>query len=258
MQVVKQSLVGDYYIPSADVIVVCDVLRSTATQAAAISKGVERLYLFNSEIDYLKSRKIIGEKYPVFSFVEYYSENLRGSEPGTYKSQKSMTDVIRMDEPVRRFRISPTFIKSDEFEAEKIASFYGNWQTKILISAWEAAKTVIAAGLINAQAVIDFVKSKKPKKVCLIVVGEMEYGKIAPHNELFADYLQKAFEGNELDKDAFLTEMKETVAYLAEGVEEQVQKDVAYCMQIDDTDAIPMLNKVTMKKTDLIYLSTAK
>jgi len=258
MQIVKQSLVGDYYIPSADVIVVCDVLRSTATQAAALSAGVERLYLFNSEIDYLKNRKLVGESFPVFSFVEYYSENLKNKTPGTYQSAKSETDFIRLDEPVKRYRISPTFVTSDKFETVKTASFYGNWQTKIMISANEAAETVIAAGLVNAQAVIDFVKTKNPKKVVLIVVGDMEYGKIAPYNELLADYLQKGFEDNKPETEPFLAEMKETLAYLAEGVEKEVQKDIEFCLQLDKTRAIPVLVKETVKKTDLIYLTTAK
>ena len=199
MQIVKQSLVGDYYIPSADIIVVCDVMRSTATQAAALTAGVERLFLFNSEIDYLKNRKLVGEQYPVFSFIEYYPESFISSEQVKYKAGKSLTDIIRIDEPIKRYRISPTFVTSKEFECEKNASFYGNWQTKILLSAFDAAKTVLAAGLINAQAVIEYVKAQNPEKVVFIVVGDLEYGKIAPHNELLADYFQQSLEGKKYD-----------------------------------------------------------
>ncbi len=258
MQIVKQSLVGDYYIPSADVIIVCDVMRSTATQAAALTAGVERLYLFDNEIEYIKNRKLVGVQYPVFSFIEQYTESYEGSDDVKYKSAKPYTDIITKNEPIVRYRISPTFVSSDEFKGEKFASIYGNWQTKILLSSFEAAKTVIVGGLINANAVIEHVKSLNPSKVVLIVVGDPEFEKIAPHNELLADYFQKALEGETIEKDAFMKEMRETLAYFLEGVAEEVLRDIEFCLQLDKMIAIPVLKKETVKKTDLMYLTTAK
>ncbi len=258
MQIVKQSLVGDYYIPSADVIIVCDVMRSTATQTAALTAGVERLYLFDNEIEYIKNRKLVGVQYPVFSFVEQYPDNFETSEEVKYKTAKSYTDAITKNEPIIKYNISPTFVASDEFKSEKYASFYGNWQTNILLSSFEAAKTVIAGGLINADAVIEHVKSLKPSKVVLIVVGDPEFEKIAPHNELLADYFQKALEDESLEKDVFMNEMRETLTFLLEGVADEVLEDIEYCLQLDKMIAIPILKKETIKKTDLIYLTTAK
>ena len=258
MQIVKQSLVGDYYIPSADVIIVCDVMRSTATQAAALTVGIERLYLFDNEIDYIKNRKLVGVQYPVFSFIEQNQESFESSDEVTYKTAKSYTDAITKNEPIIKYNISPTFIISDEFKNEKYACFYGNWQTKILLNSFEAAKTVIAAGLINADAVIKHVKSLNPSKVVMVVVGDPEFDKISPHNELLADYFQKALEDEALEKEAFMKEMRETLQYALEGVAEEVLEDIEYCLQLDKMIAIPILKKETVKKTDLIYLTTAK
>jgi phosphosulfolactate phosphohydrolase-like enzyme len=212
-------------------------------------------------IEFLRNRKAVGADNPIFT----YSTN--------FPQQESEEEVVDADDAnrmhirvinklegvkVTQYNISPLAVMSKEFMPTEAASIFGSLQCNALMGAAEAAKYVFAGGIVNANAVIKHVKSLKPEKVTLVIVGDPEFDRIMPHNELCGEYYAKALMDKPINKKEFLAELRTTILPYIEGVSKSMLAQIEFCLELDRLNVVPQIHKETKKRVSLLHLKAAK
>ena len=213
--------------------VVIDVLRASSTIATAINAGAEAVQVFN-DLDQLVST---SETFPE-------EKRLRAGERG--------------GRPVKGFELgnSPLAFTPENTEGRRLFLSTTNG-TRCSESVRNASKVIIA-GLINRQAVVNYLRSQKPGTVWLVgsgwegsysledtvcagaiiegvlASGKTPLSKLAGNDEAIAAVsLFRQWQGQ-------LAELLESASHGQRLLRMRAQADVSYCAQLDVVDVLPI------------------
>jgi len=225
--------------PTADLIVLVDALRSSATIAGALSAGAKRVFIEEipeKALAYSKAVKV-GER----SGLKLKGFDMTNSPTQLLKALKRGNDVVLCS---------------------------GNFST--VLPNYVMNKVAVAS-LVNAKALAAYVKKKNFKSVCFVAVGTFFYGgrKLDKPFKTLEDliaclYLAKRMEGAQYsekalklfdkyaqvfsDEKRMLSFMKDSkyARYLLEIDKENVS-DVEVCFKEDEFPVVPILRKAGNK-----------
>ncbi len=204
--------------------VVIDVIRANTMITSLISRGVNKIIVAGELDDAYKLKKENPD------FVAIGERKCLKPEGFDYGN-------------------SPAEIESIDFKDKTVIMTTSNG-TKGIVNA-KNADDVIIGSFVNFNAVLSYIKEKKPEILSLLALGSNDID--APEDDIFAEYLKAKLENKKYD----ISDLKERVKKSRSvkiATKAGYANDVDYCLKFNAYDIVPKV----FKENGLLVIRNAR